>query len=167
MLEQPILFSHKLHDGELGIDCRFCHTSSEESPYAGVPETKVCMNCHSLIYAKSPALQLLEESSVSGAPVEWNRVNDLPDFVYFDHSIHVRQGVSCFTCHGNVHEMSVTQKANTLSMKWCLDCHRNPQIFVTARENVFDPNAKRETDGRDIVKEYNIKTSSDCSICHQ
>src|SRR5471030_1368051 len=124
--EQPVPFSHKHHAGELGIDCRYCHTSVEKSNFAGVPPTQTCMTCHSQIWSDSPNLEPVRQSWRTGTPIVWTRVHDLPDFVYFNHSIHIKKGVGCVSCHGQVDEMPITWKAHTLTMAWCLDCHRNP-----------------------------------------
>jgi hypothetical protein len=146
-LEQPVPFSHKHHANELGIDCRFCHPSVEESANAGVPTTDVCMTCHSQIWTNSPNLQAVRESWETGTPIQWAKVNDVPDFVYFNHSIHIDRGVSCNNCHGKVNEMHLTWKGNAFRMAWCLECHENPQKFLYAdtsgkglspREQVFD-----------------------------
>src|SRR5207302_3881905 len=136
--EQPIQFSHERHVAGLGIDCRYCHTSVEESSFAGIPPTETCMNCHREIWKDSPMLEAVRESYRSGRPLEWIRVHDLPDFVYFDHSIHVAKGVGCASCHGRVDDMPLTWRVATLQMDWCLDCHRQPERYVRPRERVFD-----------------------------
>jgi ferredoxin len=124
--EQPVQFSHKHHAGDDGIDCRYCHTAVEKSWNAGIPPTKTCMNCHSQIWADSPYLEPVRESWRTGKPIKWIKVHDLPDYVYFNHSIHVNKGVGCSTCHGNVTEMPLIYQASSLQMEWCLKCHRNP-----------------------------------------
>ena len=134
---QPVQFSHKHHVSDDGIDCRYCHTSVEESSFAGIPSTKICMNCHTQIWAESPILAPVRESFRTGKSLEWTRVNNLPGFVYFDHSIHVHKGVGCATCHGRVDQMPLMWRENTLYMEWCLECHRNPERFVRPREQVF------------------------------
>src|SRR6478672_2577736 len=134
---QPVPFSHKHHVGDDGIDCRYCHTSVEQSRFAGIPPTKTCMNCHSQIFSNSPFLEPVRTSFNSNTPLRWTRVHDLPDFVYFDHSIHVNKGVGCTTCHGPVDRMPLMWQANSLQMQWCLDCHRNPERNVRPREAVF------------------------------
>src|SRR5690349_11227693 len=123
---QPVPFSHQHHVGQLGIDCRYCHTSVETSSFAGIPPTKTCMNCHQEIWFGSPTLEPVRAAYKSGDPIPWRRVHNLPGFVYFNHSIHVAKGVGCETCHGRVDEMPLTMQANSLLMKWCLDCHRDP-----------------------------------------
>src|SRR6478672_11478388 len=135
--DQPIQFSHERHVGGNGIDCRYCHTSVEQSRFAGIPPTKTCMNCHSQIFANAPFLEPVRASFNSNTPLRWTRVHDLPDFVYFDHSIHVNKGVGCTTCHGQVDRMPLMWQASSLQMQWCLDCHRNPERNVRPREAVF------------------------------
>ncbi len=168
---QPVQFSHKHHVLDDGIDCRYCHTSVETSPFAGMPSTKTCMNCHSQIWASSPFLAPVRESWNSGTPLVWNRVYDLPDFAYFDHSIHVDKGFGCSTCHGQIDQMALTAKAETLQMEWCLDCHRNPAAYVRPREFVFSmdyqPPADQAALGRRLMQEYNIQIKTDCTVCHR
>ena len=135
--EQPVPFSHEHHVGGLGIDCRYCHTTVEYSAFANIPPTKTCMNCHSEMWAASPTLEPVRESYRSGKSIEWTRVNDLPDYVYFNHSIHVNKGVGCAECHGRVDRMPLTWQAAPLTMEWCLDCHRHTQLHVRPRDQVF------------------------------
>src|SRR5438093_4874245 len=125
-IDQPVQFSHKHHVADDGIDCRYCHTSVEKSAFAGVPPTETCMTCHSQIWVDSPLLEPVRESYRTGRPIEWERVHDLPDFVYFNHSIHIKKGIGCVSCHGRVDEMPITRKHANLSMRWCLNCHRSP-----------------------------------------
>ena len=169
--EQPIPFSHKHHVGGLGIDCRFCHTTVDSAAFAGIPSTKTCMNCHSQIWADSSTLQKVRESFRTGKPIEWIRVHDLPDFVYFDHSIHIKKGVACVTCHGRVDQMPLTWREKTLHMSWCLDCHRHPERYVRPREQVFSmdwqPSEDQISLGKKLVKKYNIQKLTDCTICHR
>ena len=134
---QPVPFDHSLHAGELGLDCRYCHNNVEQSGHSNVPSTSTCMNCHSQLYADSPTLETVRHSYREDQSIQWNRVHDLPDFVYFDHSIHVAKGMACVTCHGPVDRMALAWKENTLKMEWCLDCHRNPQDYVRPREAAF------------------------------
>ena len=136
--EQPVPFSHKHHVDGLGIDCRYCHTSVETSHYAGMPPTETCMTCHSQLWTQAALLEPVRQSLATGMPIQWNRVNDLPDFVYFDHSIHVNKGIGCATCHGQVDQMPLTWKENTLYMKWCLECHRAPENEIRPRGEVFN-----------------------------
>jgi len=169
--EQPVPFSHKHHAGELGIDCRYCHTSVEESSFAGLPPTQTCMSCHSQIWIKAPMLEPVRASYRDDKSIEWNRVNALPDFVYFNHSIHVAKGVGCTTCHGPIAEMPLTWAANTLQMSWCLECHREPEKFVRPKEYVFSTTYEPPSDqvelGKKLLKEYNVHTSTDCYTCHR
>jgi hypothetical protein len=172
--EQPVPFSHAHHAGGLGIDCRYCHTSVETSSFAGIPPTKTCMNCHREIWLTSPTLEPVRESFRTDQPIRWARVNDLPDFVYFNHSIHISKGVGCETCHGRVDRMPLTWQENSLQMEWCLDCHRNPEKYVRPREFVFtmgyQPAGDQLTLGRKLVAEYKIqdqRTLTSCSTCHR
>ena len=170
-VEQPIQFSHAHHVGGMGIDCRYCHTSVEESAFANIPPTKTCMNCHSQIWSTAPILEPVRASFRDNTRLQWTRVHDLPDFVYFNHSIHVRKGVGCATCHGRVDKMPLMYQQNTLQMEWCLDCHRNPEEYVRPREAVFqmdyEPPADQIALGRRLVKEYDIQSLTSCSTCHR
>ena len=173
-IEQPIQFSHKHHVGGVGIDCRYCHTSVEESAFANIPPTKTCMNCHSQIWTNAPNLEPVRASFRDGKPLQWTRVHDLPDFVYFNHSIHVKKGVGCATCHGRVDQMPLMYQQSTLMMQWCLDCHRNPAQYVRPRSEVFNMAWTRPSDdpglGERLVKEYNIASVgqlTNCSTCHR
>jgi hypothetical protein len=169
--EQPVPFSHEHHVGGLGIDCRYCHTTVEESSFANIPATKICMNCHSQMWAASPTLEPVRESYRTGKSIEWTRVNDLPDFVYFNHSIHIHKGVGCATCHGRVDKMPLTWQAQPLTMEWCLNCHRHPEEYVRPREDVFAmdyaPPADQLTLGARLVKAYHIQSLTSCSTCHR
>ena len=169
--EQPVPFSHEHHVRGIGIDCRHCHTSVEESAFAGIPATKVCITCHSQIWADSPMLEEVRASYRTNTSIQWNRVHDLPDFVYFNHSIHVKKGIGCSTCHGQVDRMPLMWQQNTLHMEWCLECHRAPERFVRPREQVFSMNWVPPADqlelGRKLVREYNIKKPTDCMVCHR
>lgn len=169
--EQPIPFSHQHHAGGMGIDCRYCHTSVETSSYAGIPPTKTCMNCHSQIFADSPTLEPVRESFRSGKSLEWVRVHDLPDFVYFNHSAHLSKGIGCTTCHGRVDRMPLTIQHASLLMEWCLACHRAPERFVRPKDRVFDPTweppANQAEEGLKLVKAYNIHPRTSCSTCHR
>lgn len=172
-LQQPVQFSHEHHVGGLGIDCRYCHTSVEKSSFADIPPAQTCMTCHSQIWVESPALEPVREAYRTGQPLQWNRVNDLADFVYFNHAIHVNKGVGCETCHGRLDEMPLTWKTQTLYMEWCLGCHRAPERYLRPKEEVFTMGYKPAEDqltlGRRLVKEYNIPSVDlldDCSTCH-
>ena len=168
---QPVQFSHKHHVSDDGIDCRYCHTSVEESSFAGIPSTKICMNCHTQIWAESPILEPVRESFRTGKSLEWTRVNNLPGFVYFDHSIHVHKGVGCSTCHGRVDQMPLMWRENSLYMEWCLECHRNPERFARPREQVFNmdwqPPADQIAFGQKLVQQYKIESLTSCSVCHR
>ena len=128
---QPVPFSHQHHNWELGIDCRYCHTSVEKSSYPGIPATETCMSCHSQIWTNSPLLEPVRPSYETGTPIKWNQVNKLPDFVFFNHSIHVNRGLNCNTCHGSMTDMHITAKGNSFQMSWCLDCHRAPERYLS------------------------------------
>src|SRR5881628_3588088 len=153
--QQPVQFSHKHHVGDDGIDCRYCHASVETAASAGIPATAVCMNCHKQIWADSPYLEPVRASLKTGKPLEWIRVHDLPDFAYFNHSIHVNKGVGCSTCHGRIDQMPVVSQATSLQMEWCLECHRTPEKFVRPRAEIFNmawqPSADQKKQGLELV----------------
>lgn len=169
--EQPVPFSHEHHVGGLGIDCRYCHTTVETSSFANLPATKICMNCHSQMWATAPDVEPIRQSSRTGLSIEWTRVYDLPDFVYFNHSIHLHMGVGCSTCHGRVDKMPLTWQAVDLTMKWCLGCHRAPEKYVRPRDQVFNiaysPPPNQLELGAELVKEYHIQRLTSCSTCHR
>jgi hypothetical protein len=169
--EQPVPFSHKHHVAELGLDCRYCHTTVETSSYANIPPTATCMNCHSQIWSDSPTLEPVRASFASDRSIEWTKVYDLPGFVYFDHSIHIAKGIGCVSCHGRVDEMNLTELANPLHMDWCVDCHRHPTPNVRPREEVFNMEWEPSGDEPDIherlAAEYKIESRDDCSVCHR
>jgi Cytochrome c7 and related cytochrome c len=172
--DQPVPFSHAHHVGALGIDCRYCHTSVEESSFANIPPTKTCINCHSQIWNTSPTLEPVRASYRTGDSISWTRVHDLPDFVYFNHSIHVNKGVGCESCHGRVDKMPLMWKANTLEMSWCLDCHRNPQKVLRPRSEIttmgYVAAGDQEEIGRQLMHDYNtpdVRVLTSCSTCHR
>ena len=166
--EQPIPFSHKLHAGDLAIDCRYCHSTVEKSAEAAIPPTSTCLNCHARIAPESPKLELLREVAVSGEAIPWIRVHDLPDFVYFNHSIHVKQGVGCETCHGRVDRMPLMLQKSSLQMEWCLDCHRNPEPNLRDPEKVTEMGyIPQPGEGAAVMKSLNINPPTDCSTCHR
>lgn len=172
--DQPVPFSHKHHVGDDGIDCRYCHTSVEKSAFAGLPSTDTCMTCHSQIWKEAPVLAPIRKSLASNRPLQWNRVHDLPDYVYFNHSIHVAKGIGCSTCHGRIDQMPLTRKTQTLYMKWCLDCHRAPQKYIRPRDKVFDmawqPPEDRHGEDEKLVAQYHVDTTgrlTNCSTCHR
>jgi len=178
---QPVPFSHEHHAGDLGIDCRYCHAAVESSPFAGLPPTKTCMNCHAQIWVGSSMLEPIRESYRTGKSIEWQRVHRLPGFVYFDHSIHVKKGVGCVTCHGRVDRMPLLYQEQSLQMEWCLECHREPERFVRPRQQIFNLGwePSHETDpitgqpydqaalGQKLVEEYRIERLTSCSTCHR
>ena len=170
-IEQPLQFSHAHHVGDDGIDCRYCHTSAETSSFAGIPPTKTCMNCHSQIWANASFLEPVRASLREDRPLHWVRVHDLPDFVYFNHSIHLKKGVGCETCHGRVDEMPLMLQRNSLQMEWCLECHRAPERFVRPRAAVFTmgyrPPVPQSEIGPRLVREYGIRSLTSCSTCHR
>jgi hypothetical protein len=171
--EQIVPFSHKHHVGDVGLDCRYCHTAVEQSAFAGIPPTHTCMTCHSELFTQQPMLAPVVQSFASGDPLQWNRIHDLPDFVYFNHSIHVAKGVGCATCHGPVDRMPLTWRVAPLTMQWCLDCHRAPEKYLRPVDRVFDmswrPSGDQLALGRRLVAAYHIHKSSltDCSTCHR
>ncbi len=168
-LEQPVPFSHQHHVAGLGIDCRYCHTSVEESSFAGIPPIATCMNCHSQIWTEAPLLEPIREAYRSGIPVRWERVHRLADFVQFNHSIHVSKGIGCASCHGEVQKMQLTYQSSPMTMQWCLECHRKPERHVRPRDKVFDMEWQAEdqkTLGAQLVKEYRIQSKMNCSVCH-
>lgn len=185
--EQPIPFSHEHHVGGLGLDCRYCHTSVESSSFAGLPPTKTCMNCHAQIWTNADMLEPVRASYQTGTPLRWTRVNDLPDYVYFDHSIHIHKGVGCNDCHGPVDRMPLMYAAASLQMEWCLNCHRQPEKFLRPRSQVFNmrysqPTARfpvlldnkvftdQLTLGNYLKTKYYLRSVQDitsCSTCHR
>lgn len=173
-IEQPIQFSHKHHVGDDSIDCRYCHTSVEKSAYAGMPNTHTCMSCHSQIWSDSPEIQPIRASYISGQPIQWNRVHDMPDFVYFNHSIHLNKGIGCTSCHGQIQKEPLAKKVNNMTMQWCLDCHRHPEKFIRPKEQVFNQDyvaPKNQIEmGTKLVAAYKVLPRwqmTNCSICHR
>lgn len=171
-VDQPVPFSHAHHVGGLGIDCRYCHTAVETSTVAGIPPTHTCMTCHSQLYTQAAMLAPVRESLARNQPIRWNKVNKLPDYVYFDHSIHIAKGIGCTTCHGAVATMPLMRQAAPLTMGWCLDCHRNPGPNMRPASAVFDPNWKFPSDQaqRAVILAHQYldnKHLTDCSVCHR
>ncbi|MHB8540034.1 MAG: cytochrome c3 family protein [Candidatus Acidiferrales bacterium] len=168
---QPVPFSHRHHAAELGIDCRYCHDTVETSAFAGIPSTQTCMTCHSQIWTNSPMLKPVRESYETGRSISWTRVNALPDFAYFNHSIHVAKGIGCTTCHGAIGTMTLTWQATTMQMSWCLGCHREPEKYVRPRDQVFNINYRPPPNqmalGRELVREYKIQSLTSCDTCHR
>jgi hypothetical protein len=172
--EQVIEYSHKLHAGELGIDCRYCHNTVEYAARAAIPPTQTCMNCHAHIHKDSPKLEALRRSYELGTPVHWTRVHDLPDYAYFNHAAHVNRGVSCVSCHGRVDRMDVMTQMEPLNMGWCLDCHRNPTQFLRDPKLVTNLGWTFQGTEQELVNYHeqwhidnNINPSQDCSTCHR
>jgi hypothetical protein len=168
---QPVPFSHKHHVLDDGIDCRYCQTSVETSARAGLPATEICMSCHSQIWTNAAVLEPVRESWRTGQSIEWTRVHDLPDFVYFNHSIHLNKGIGCSTCHGEVQNIAFMYKQNTLYMNWCLECHRNPEKYIRPRSEVFNTAyqtpANQAELGKKLVAEYHVQSLTDCYTCHR
>ncbi len=174
-IEQVVQFTHSHHAGTLGIDCRFCHTAVEESSSAGIPPSKTCMGCHSVVWKDAPILEPVRESYRNDTSVEWIRVHDLPEFVYFNHSVHIKQGVGCESCHGRVDQMPLMMRQNSLNMEWCLACHREPEKFLRPRDKVFtmgwDPMASTGMSqvelGAKLKEEYRVQSRTNCATCHR
>ena len=171
---QPVAFPHNFHVAVVGLECRYCHDSVDKAAFADVPPTETCMSCHSQVALNSPLLIPVRESWRTGQPIQWNRVNNLPDHVFFNHQAHVNNGVGCESCHGRVDQMGTAVKANTFYMAWCIDCHRNPERFVRPLDQVYamgyTPAENQASLGPKLVQEYNIKPSQqlmNCSICHR
>lgn len=170
-VEQPIKFDHRHHVRDDGIDCLYCHAGADSSSYAGVPATSVCMGCHAQIWTNSPELAPVRESYFSGRPLHWQRVSRLPDFVFFDHSIHVHKGVGCVSCHGRVDQMGQVYAAEPLTMRFCLDCHRDPQRHLRPLDAITDmdwrPSRPQEEVGRALAAQYGVRSVTHCTACHR
>jgi hypothetical protein len=173
VVTQPVPFSHQHHVGGLGIDCRYCHNDVETSSVAAVPPTETCMTCHSQIWTNAEMLEPVRRSLGSGTPIHWRRVNQLPDYVYFDHSVHIAKGVGCTICHGDIEHMPLMRQAAPLTMEWCLDCHRDPAPNLRALAEVFATDSRPPKDqderGKRLMETYQIHvaTLTDCSVCHR
>jgi hypothetical protein len=172
-LSQPVPFSHAHHVGGLGLDCRYCHSGVEKSAIAGIPPTHTCMTCHSQLYTQTEMLAPVRTSLAENKPIRWNKVNKLPDYVYFDHSIHIAKGVGCTTCHGPVDRMPLVRQAAPLTMGWCLNCHRDPAQYLRPATAVFDTDwqapANQREQGRKLAAANHIDNPhlTDCSVCHR
>ncbi|TFW29002.1 cytochrome c3 family protein [Massilia horti] len=172
-ISQPIRFSHQHHAGDDGIDCRYCHTSVEKSRFAGLPSTDICLTCHSQLFRDAPALAPLHESASTGLPIRWNRVHKIPDFAYFDHSIHISKGVACIECHGRVDRMPVLVRVASLEMQWCLACHRSAPQHVGPLSDVFLMQDKRPLSAQEVTQLNRMlhlqstRRLTDCSTCHR
>lgn len=194
VIDQPVAFSHQHHVADCGIDCRYCHTSVENSAFAGIPATEVCMNCHSYLFNDQRMLEPVRTSYRDGVPLRWNRVHDVPDFAYFHHGIHVSKGIGCSTCHGRVDQMPMTWREHSLHMEWCLECHRHPAKYVRPREFVFRMESLEQLVGtrefddylerkhpeldpkspdlvfqlrKALAAEYKLESETNCSVCHR
>lgn len=170
-VQQPVLFDHRHHVVDDGIECRYCHSTVDRSPSAGIPTTARCMGCHGQIWNESPLLARVRSSYFSGQPIPWVRVNRLPDFVYFDHSIHVAKGVGCESCHGRVDQMAAIEQAKPLTMGWCLSCHRRPEAQLRPRSEVttmgWKPKENQLALGAALKKEYGVRSLTNCTTCHR
>ncbi len=174
-IEQPVAYSHQLHAGSLGMDCRYCHAQAGVAAYAAIPQTETCMTCHHEIRVNSPQLEPVYESYENDTPIDWVKVHDLPDHAYFNHSAHLTGGIGCNECHGPVDEMTVVYRVNDLTMGWCLDCHRNPAKNIRPREEVWNidyekpPAAEQMQLGEQLIEEYDIDVANldNCYICHR
>jgi len=170
-IAQPVQFDHRHHVGDEGIDCRYCHSLVEKAASAGVPPTQLCLNCHSQVWNKSPKLAPVRESFFTNKPIVWNKVHKLPNYVYFNHSIHVAKGVGCATCHGRIDEMPLVAKVQPLTMGWCLDCHREPEKFLRPREEIvsmtYQPKGDQLELGRALKAQYHVQTRVSCTTCHR
>lgn len=171
---QPVAYSHAMHVGELGIDCRYCHNTVETAARAAIPPTQTCLNCHATILADSAKMLPVAQSYANGSPIAWVRVHDLPDYTYFDHGAHVQRGIGCASCHGRVDRMDVVAQVETLSMGWCLDCHRNPEPNLRPLSEVTNmawvPNEDPTVLGKRLRSQYDIRPPAhltDCSLCHR
>lgn len=169
---QPISFSHRHHVESMGIECRYCHFHVEESKFAGIPPTHTCMTCHSQIWSESDYLKQVRDSYEKNEPIEWVRVHDLPDFVYFNHAIHVKKGVGCYSCHGRVDEMAAVYQEKALYMGFCLDCHRNPERYLRPRSEItnmaWQPKGESQEElGARLVEEYQVNPQENCYACHR
>lgn len=174
VIPQPVPFPHGFHVAAVGLDCRYCHESVEKSSFAGMPPTETCMSCHSQVRLDSALLAPVRNSWETGEPIAWNRVNDVPDYAYFDHSIHISKGVGCEHCHGRTDQQTVAVKADAMYMTFCLDCHENPAKYLRPKDQVYTmgykPNGDQMSIGAQLVEEYNVRPPSvltNCSICHR
>jgi hypothetical protein len=170
-IEQPIQFDHRHHTRDEGIDCRYCHNTVDKSPHAGIPPTSLCLNCHSQVWNKSPLLEPVRQSFFENRPLQWRRVYKVPEFVYFNHSIHVNKGVGCVSCHGRVDKMAAVEKATPLTMAWCLDCHRQPEPNLRPLSEItnmaWQPTGDPVEAGRVLAEQSHIHTRTSCTTCHR
>ncbi|HRI66290.1 MAG TPA: cytochrome c3 family protein [Polyangium sp.] len=169
-IDQPVEFDHRHHVQDDGIDCTYCHSSAMSAASAGIPSTELCMGCHNQIWNQSPMLEPVRRSYFSGEPIPWNRVHDVPDFVYFNHAIHTNKGFGCVTCHGRVDWMGRVYQVADLTMGWCLDCHRHPEAQIRPLDKITDMtwvSADQATLGPQLVHQYRIRNLTNCSACHR
>jgi hypothetical protein len=170
---QPVSFDHSLHVNQLGIDCRYCHQSVEVSGTSSVPSTQTCMTCHTQIKKQSPKLAIVQSSWATGESIPWVKIHKAPDYVYFNHAIHVNSGVSCYSCHGQINQMEVVWHDQPQSMGWCLECHRHPEGNVRPKDQVYNMDWRAESpsvqrkEGQKFVKEWNINPPVNCAACHR
>jgi len=168
---QPVPYSHKLHVGELGLDCRYCHAGVEVAAVASVPPTQVCMNCHQLVARDSELLEPIRASFQSGKPMRWVRIHKVPEYAYFDHSVHIGAGVGCASCHGDIGAAEEVQQVEPLSMSWCLDCHRDPSPHLRPEDKIYDtawvPSEDQPTFAAQVIADREIAPPEDCSACHR
>ena len=169
---QPVAFSHEIHAGQLGMDCRYCHNGVEKSWYSNIPAASLCMNCHNQVLKDSPKLELVRESALSGKPIPWVQIHKTPDYVYFNHSVHVNRGVSCVKCHGQVNHMDEVRHEKPFSMGFCLECHRDPAKQIRDPKDVYNLDlkitaAEQEKMGKKFVHDWKVNASQNCSACHR
>ncbi len=170
---QPVPFSHKIHVGQLGLDCRYCHSFVEVAAHSNIPNTQTCMNCHSQVQKENPKLKPVHDSWATGKPIDWVQIHKTPDYVYFNHSVHVNRGISCYSCHGPVNEMEVVYHREPLSMAWCLDCHRNPENHLRPPQEVFNLNwqppagTTQRNIGLELKDKWNVNPPENCAGCHR
>ena len=171
-VEQPIQFSHAHHVGGVGLDCRYCHNGVEKSWYSNVPSASTCMNCHNQVLKDDPKLALVRESAATGKPIAWVQLHKTPDFVYFNHSVHVNRGISCVHCHGPVNKMDEVRHSKSLGMAFCLECHRDPAAKIRPVDQVYNldwqaPEGFAKKEGAKLVKDWNVHPGESCSVCHR
>lgn len=170
---QPVAYSHAVHVGKLGMDCRYCHNTVEKAGFAALPPTETCMNCHQTILFKSPKMVKVVESFQTGEPIKWVKVHDLPDYAYFNHGAHVNVGVGCKECHGAIEQMEVVATVKPLNMSWCLECHRDPGPNLRPRDQVTNmtwvpPGGKSRVElGKELMDKYHVRANTDCVTCHR
>ncbi len=169
---QPVAFSHKIHAGQLGVDCRYCHNGVEKSWYSNIPAASTCMNCHNQVLKDDPKLAVVRDSFATGKPIPWIQIHKTPDFVYFNHSVHVNRGISCVHCHGQINQMDEVVHAKPLNMSFCLECHRNPAAKIRPQEEVYNldwkaPEGFANDKGKKFVHDWKVNTSQYCSSCHR